>query len=74
MYLGAVVSDEPEILSWIAQATAALTKLRLIYIDNNISLESISIFLYACELWTMTAEVEKRTQTFMLPKDIDRFT
>ena len=24
----------------------------------------ISIFLYACELWTLTAELEKKTQTF----------
>ena len=41
--------------------------------DNNISLGSkvklmrslvISIFLYACESWTLTAELEKRTQAF----------
>ena len=40
-YLGAVVSDDgskPEVLSRIAQATAALTKLKLIWRDNNISL------------------------------------
>ena len=40
-YLGAVVSDDgpkPEILSRIAQATAALTKLKPIWRDNNISL------------------------------------
>ena len=75
-YLGAVVSDDgskPEVLSRIAQATAALTKLKPIWRDNNISLGSkvklmrslvISIFLYACESWTMTAELEKRTQAF----------
>ena len=74
-YLGAVVSDDgskPEVLSRIAQATAALTKLRPIWRDN-ISLGSkvklmrslvISIFLYACESWTLTAELEKRTQAF----------
>ena len=57
-YLGAVVSDDgskPEVLSRIAQA---LTKLKPIWRDNNISLGSkvklmrslvISIFLYACE-------------------------
>ena len=73
-YLGAIVSDEgskQELLSRIAQATAALTKLKPIWRDNNISLESkvklmcslvISIYLYACELWTLPAEVEKRTQ------------
>ena len=60
-FLGAVVSDDgskPEVLSRIAQATAALTKLKPIWRDNNISLGSkvtlmrslvISIFLYACE-------------------------
>ena len=75
-YLGAVGSDDgskPEVLSRIAQATAALTKLKLIWRDNNISLGSkvnlmrslvISIFLYACESWTLTAELEKRTQAF----------
>ena len=42
-YLGAVVSDDcskPEVLSRIAQATAALTKLKPIWRDNNISLGS----------------------------------
>ena len=62
---------KPEVLSRIAQATAALTKLKPIWRDNNISLGSkvklmrylvISIFLYACESWTLTAELEKRTQ------------
>ena len=72
-YLEAVVSDdgsEPEVLSRIEQATAALTKLNPIWRDN-ISLGSkvrrclvISIFLYACESWTWTAELEKRTQSF----------
>ena len=73
-YLGAVVSDDgskPEVLSRIAQAIAALTKLEPIWRDNNISLGSkvklmrslvISIFPYACESWTLTAE--KRTQAF----------
>ena len=61
-YLGAVVSDDcykPEILLRIAQATAALAKLKPIWRDNNISLGLkvklmrslvISIFLYVCEL------------------------
>ena len=67
-YLEAVVSDDgskPEVLSRIAQATAALTKLKPIWRDNNISLGAkvklmrslvISIFLFACESWTLTAE------------------
>ena len=75
-YLGAVVSDDgykAEILSNISQATAAIPKLNPIWRDNNIPLGSkvklmrslvISIFRYACESWTFTAEVEKRTQAF----------
>ena len=75
-YHGAVVSDEgsiPEVLSWIAQATAAFTKLRPIWRDNKLSLGSkvkvmcsfvFSIFLDACESWTLTAELEKRMQAF----------
>ena len=75
-YLGAVVLDDgskPEALSRIGQATAAFTKLKPIWRDNNISFGSkvkqmrslvISIFLYACESWTLTAELEKRTQAF----------
>ena len=75
-YLRAVVSDDgskPEVLSRIAQATAALTKPKPIWRDNNISLGSkvklmrslvISIFLYACESWTLTAGLEKKTQAF----------
>ena len=77
-YLGAVVSDnasKPEVLSRIVQATTALTKLKPTWRDNNISLGSklklmrslvISIFLYACESWTLTAELEKRTQAFKM--------
>ena len=72
--LGAVVSDngsKPEVLSRIAQATAARPKLKPIWRGNNISLGLkvklmrslvISIYLYACDLWTLTAELEKRTQ------------
>ena len=74
--LGAVVLDDgskPEVFSRIAEATAAFTKLKPIWRDNNISLRSkvklmrslvTSIFLYACESWTLTAELEKRTQAF----------
>ena len=55
------------------QATAALTKLKPNWRDNKISLGSkvkllrylvLSIFLYACDSWTLTAELEKRTQAF----------
>ena len=71
-YLGAIVTDEgskPEILSRIAQATAALAKLKPIWKDKNLSTKSkirllrslvISIFLYACESWTLTADLQQR--------------
>ena len=70
------VSDDGsklEILSRIAQATAALTKLKPIWRDNNISLESKvkllcslvnSTLLYASESLTLTAGLEKRMQAF----------
>ena len=73
-YLGAIISNEgsrPEILSRIAQTTAAFSRLKIIWKDKNISLASkvklmrariISTFLYACESWTLTAEIERRIQ------------
>ena len=77
-YHGAVVSDDGsklEIFSKIAQDTAALTKLKQIWRNNNKSLGSkvklirshvISTFLYACESWTLIAELEKRTLAFKM--------
>ena len=68
-----VKSSKLDILSRIDQATATLTKLKPIWRDNNISLGSkvklvrslvISVFLYACESWTLTAELKKRTHAF----------
>ena len=73
-YLGPVITDEgskPEILSRIAQATAALTRLKPVWIGKSISLSSkirlmrslvTSIFLYASESWTLTAELQRRIQ------------
>ena len=73
-YLGAIIADEgskPEVLARSAQTTAALAKLKTIWNDKNIDLSSkirlmrslvISIFLYACESWTLTPELERRIQ------------
>ena len=73
-YLGAIICNEgskPEILSRIAQTAAALSRLKIIWRDKNISLASkvklmrtliLSTFLYACESWTLTAESERRIQ------------
>ena len=70
-YLGSVISDEgskSEILSWIALTTAALTRLKPVLNDRSISLGSkihlmgylvTSIFLYACESLTLTAELHR---------------
>ena len=75
-YLGAVVSDDgsrPGVLSGIARAAAALAKLGPIWRDGNISLGSkvklmrslvVSVFLCACESWTLAAELGRGTQAF----------
>ena len=73
-YLGAVITDEDsklEILFRIAQTTAALTRLKPVWNVRSISVSSkirlmrslvTSIFLYARELWTLTAELQRRIQ------------
>ena len=70
-YLGAIISNEgskPKILSRITQTREALSRLKIIRRDKNISLASkvklmrtviLSTFLYAYESWT---EVEGRSQ------------
>ena len=53
------------------QTTATLSRLKIIWRDKNISLASkvklmrtliLSTFLYVCESWTLTAEIERRIQ------------
>ena len=71
-YLNSVVTDEGcEILSRIAQTTAAMTRLKAVWNDRGISVSSnirltrflvTSIFLYACESWTFTVELQRRIQ------------
>ena len=77
-YLGSVITDEgskPEILSRIAQATAALTRLNPVWNDRSISLcpkirlmRSLvtSIYLYACESWSLTTELQRRIQAMKM--------
>ena len=72
-YLGSVITDEGsklEILSRTAQTTAPLTRMERVWNDRSISLSSKirltpshvkSIFLYACESWTLTAAPKKNT-------------
>ena len=71
-YLGAIISDEgskAEVLSRSAQTITALGKLRPIWRDKKVSMKSkirlmhalvLSIFLYACETWTLTAELQRK--------------
>ena len=66
-YLGSFITDEgskPEI-------TASLTRLKPVWNDMSISLSFkirlmrslvTSIFLYVCESWTLTAELQRRIQ------------
>ena len=73
-YLGSVITDEgskPEILSRIGHTTAALTRLKPVWNDRRISLSSkirlmrslvTSILLYACESWTLKAELQRKIQ------------
>ena len=72
--LGSVKADEgskPEILSRIAPTTVASTRLKPVWNNRSISLSSkirlmrslvTSIFLNACESWTLTTELLRRTQ------------
>ena len=70
-HLGSVITDggsKPEILSRTAQTTAALTRLKPVWIEKSISLSCTirmmrslvtSIFLYACESWPLAAELQR---------------
>ncbi|XP_072018295.1 uncharacterized protein [Amphiura filiformis] len=77
-YLDVIILDKgskPEVISKIAQTTSAMAKLKPLWNAKNISLGSkiklmctlaISIFLYACETWTLTADLERRIQALEL--------
>ena len=71
--MGATISEEgsrPEIRR-IAQATAVLSKLKIIWKDKNIALKTkirlipplvLSICIHACESWTLIADLQRRIQ------------
>ena len=73
-HLGSVITDggsKPDILSRIAQTTAALSRLKQVWNDRSISLSSqiqlmhflvTSILLYACDTWALTAKLQRRIQ------------
>ena len=59
----------------MAQTTAALTRLKPVWNDRNISLSPkirlmrspvTAIFLYACESWTLTSELQRRIQAMKM--------
>ena len=72
--MGSVKADDgfkPKILSTTAPTTAAWTRLKPVWSDRSISLSSeillmrslvTSIFLYACESWTLTEQLRRRIQ------------
>ena len=76
IYLGATVADngsKTEILSRMAKAQSALSKLKIVWDDKNISVKSkirllrsmvISVFLYASESWTLDVYLQQRIQAF----------
>ena len=78
-YLGSVITDEgskPEIISRNAQTTAAMTRLKPIWKDKNITVRSkirlmqsliMSIFLYTCETWILRS----RTKPHSLIRNLD---
>ena len=70
-YLGSAITQEnskPQILSTIAQTTAALARWKPVENDSISLISKIrlmcslgaSIFLYACEPWTSTAELQRK--------------
>jgi len=73
-YLGSIITEagsKTEVISRAAQTAAAMAKLRPIWRDKNIRLKTklklmralvMSIFMYACESWTLTAELQRRIQ------------
>lgn len=76
-YLGAMITSDTrcmtELKCRIAAALSAMTKLQVVWKDKNIHLKSkirllravvISVLLYACQTWTINAEITRRIQAF----------
>ena len=74
-YIGAIICDEGsrrEVLSRAAQTMAALARLKIIWEDKNIRITHkirlmralvMTIFLNACETWTLATELQRRIQS-----------
>ena len=77
-YLGALIcveSSRREVLSRAAQTMTALARLIIIWKDKNIIIKHkirllnalvITMFRYACDTWTFTAELQRRIQSLEL--------
>ena len=76
-YLGAIIAkdgcSDTEIKARLGAATAAMSRLKTIWKSNNIHLTTkmklyktlvLSILLYGCESWTLTAEMQRKLQAF----------
>ena len=70
-YVGAIISNKGSKLDILSRIAQTLSRLKIIWRDKNISLASkvtlmrtliLSTFLYACESWTLTAEIGRRRQ------------
>ena len=80
-YLGSILNNEgfkTEVLARAAQTLTAIAKLKPIWRDRAINLRSklkllralvLSIFLYASETWTLTAEFQRRIQVLEMKCD-----
>ena len=76
IYVGAIVTDngsKTDLLSRMAMAQSSLTKFKIVWNDQFISIGSkirllrsmvISVFLYACEPCTIDAYREQRIASF----------
>ena len=74
-YLGAIIDDKDskaEILARTGQTIASLSRLNVIWYDNTLKLKLKiqllqstvnSIFLYACDIWTITKELQRKIIT-----------
>ena len=70
-YIGAIVNDEASKTEILARSAQTL-KLKPIWRDKNIAMKSkmkllhirvLFIFLYACESWTLTVELQRKIAT-----------
>ena len=76
-YLGSTIAQDqrsmPEVKRRVAAAVSTLARLTVIWRDRNISKLSklrlmksvvMSVFLYACQTWTVTADIARKIEAF----------